>query len=413
MERYKLNDLKSKGFNSIQEMFDRAFKRVNTFEDFRTELVEGKEKRAGTELAQEITKKQKIASTEVKQSKMQKGSGGSAVFVARSLQTPFVKYIVWSNDMETMALLSKHAIVIASKKLDHRCTLHETIHVKGGAWDDNGRTKNFERLSFLYLITGNTNKLGKMLKIAEVKNDVMGQFHNALYLGIIQERVTILENSGHLQLAYVTASTHGLHDIADRIAEKLGGNLLILPKGKVPSLLVSPVPITRGGDWPLLRVMKGIFEGGLENKGVIDEDKGGDKADWGEEMDLDNVNGFKNQDTQEIQEEDEAESSLRVLGRMVLFGLKEKNEFISDEDYYESDRKETEVTCRHLDHVNMLGLSKTTFRLHFLIKIELMRHYNVSATFDVSDLSPYSGESEDEENSRTSFSQAGEDDAGH
>ncbi|GJW10318.1 bifunctional purple acid phosphatase 26-like protein [Tanacetum coccineum] len=41
-------------------MFDRAFKRVNTFEDFRTELVEGKEKRAGTELIQEITKKQKL-----------------------------------------------------------------------------------------------------------------------------------------------------------------------------------------------------------------------------------------------------------------------------------------------------------------------------------------------------------------
>nr|GEU60718.1 reverse transcriptase domain-containing protein [Tanacetum cinerariifolium] len=37
-----------------------AFKRVNTFEDFRTELVEGKEKRAGTELIQEITKKQNV-----------------------------------------------------------------------------------------------------------------------------------------------------------------------------------------------------------------------------------------------------------------------------------------------------------------------------------------------------------------
>ncbi|GJT75227.1 hypothetical protein Tco_1041952 [Tanacetum coccineum] len=36
MEGYKLKDLKSKGFDSIQEMFDRAFKRVNTFEDFRT-----------------------------------------------------------------------------------------------------------------------------------------------------------------------------------------------------------------------------------------------------------------------------------------------------------------------------------------------------------------------------------------
>ncbi|GJT00758.1 hypothetical protein Tco_0821927 [Tanacetum coccineum] len=60
MEGYKLKDLKFKEFDSIQEMFDRAFKRVNTFEDFRTELVEGKEKRAGTELVQEITKKQKV-----------------------------------------------------------------------------------------------------------------------------------------------------------------------------------------------------------------------------------------------------------------------------------------------------------------------------------------------------------------
>ncbi|GJW76357.1 hypothetical protein Tco_0138039 [Tanacetum coccineum] len=71
MEGYKLKDLKSKGFDSIQEMFDRAFKRVNTFEDFRTELVEGKEKRAGTELIQENIKKQKVdddkETTELKQ----------------------------------------------------------------------------------------------------------------------------------------------------------------------------------------------------------------------------------------------------------------------------------------------------------------------------------------------------------
>ena len=31
------------------------------------------------------------------------------------------------------------------------------------------RTKNFERLSFLYFITGNTEKLRKMLKIAEIR----------------------------------------------------------------------------------------------------------------------------------------------------------------------------------------------------------------------------------------------------
>ncbi|GJU66305.1 hypothetical protein Tco_1252564 [Tanacetum coccineum] len=57
MEGYKLNDLKLKDFDSIQEMFDRAFKRVNTFEDYRTELVEGKEKRA---VMQENVKNQKV-----------------------------------------------------------------------------------------------------------------------------------------------------------------------------------------------------------------------------------------------------------------------------------------------------------------------------------------------------------------
>ncbi|GJV63327.1 hypothetical protein Tco_1474155 [Tanacetum coccineum] len=60
MEGYKLKDLKLKEFDSIQEMFDKAFRRVNTSEDFRTEFVEGKEKRAGEELVQETIKKQKV-----------------------------------------------------------------------------------------------------------------------------------------------------------------------------------------------------------------------------------------------------------------------------------------------------------------------------------------------------------------
>nr|GEV70605.1 ribonuclease H-like domain-containing protein [Tanacetum cinerariifolium] len=60
VEGKKLNDLKNKSFNSIQKMFDRAFKRVNTFVDFQTELVEGSSKRAEEELIQEITKKQKV-----------------------------------------------------------------------------------------------------------------------------------------------------------------------------------------------------------------------------------------------------------------------------------------------------------------------------------------------------------------
>ncbi|GJS27651.1 hypothetical protein Tco_0488271 [Tanacetum coccineum] len=56
----------------MDDTFDKAFKRVNTFVDYKTELVEGSEKgaedstkRAGTELEQEVAKKQKIDDAKV------------------------------------------------------------------------------------------------------------------------------------------------------------------------------------------------------------------------------------------------------------------------------------------------------------------------------------------------------------
>lgn len=54
------------------------------------------------------------------------------------LSTPHVKYVVWNNDMSMVALLSKHAIIIADKKLGNAQTVHETIRVKSAAWDDSG-----------------------------------------------------------------------------------------------------------------------------------------------------------------------------------------------------------------------------------------------------------------------------------
>ncbi|GKB91359.1 hypothetical protein Tco_0963631 [Tanacetum coccineum] len=74
MEGWKPKDLKNKSFANIQELFDKAMKRVNTFVDMDTELVEGSEvraegsetrtegssKRAGEDLQQESIKKQKV-----------------------------------------------------------------------------------------------------------------------------------------------------------------------------------------------------------------------------------------------------------------------------------------------------------------------------------------------------------------
>ncbi|GJQ94850.1 hypothetical protein Tco_0005989 [Tanacetum coccineum] len=60
MEGKNLKDLKNKFFDSIQKMFDRAFKRVNTFVDFRTDLVEDEEEVA-IDVVPLATKSLKIA----------------------------------------------------------------------------------------------------------------------------------------------------------------------------------------------------------------------------------------------------------------------------------------------------------------------------------------------------------------
>lgn len=79
------------------------------------------------------------------------------------------------------------------------------------------RTKDFDRLSFLYLITGDTEKLRKMLKISNMRQDIMGRYHNALLLGDAAERVAVLEESGNFPLAYISAVLHGLTEAAERI----------------------------------------------------------------------------------------------------------------------------------------------------------------------------------------------------
>jgi coatomer protein complex subunit alpha (xenin) len=48
------------------------------------------------------------------------------------LTTACVKYVVWSADGSHVALLSKHAVVLADKKLTHLATMHETIRLKSG-----------------------------------------------------------------------------------------------------------------------------------------------------------------------------------------------------------------------------------------------------------------------------------------
>ncbi|KAJ7035460.1 hypothetical protein C8F04DRAFT_1344342 [Mycena alexandri] len=54
------------------------------------------------------------------------------------INSPPVKYVVWSTDGALVALMSKHTITIANKNFSQHSLIHETIRIKSGAWDDSG-----------------------------------------------------------------------------------------------------------------------------------------------------------------------------------------------------------------------------------------------------------------------------------
>ncbi|GJQ13849.1 hypothetical protein GpartN1_g5640.t1 [Galdieria partita] len=58
--------------------------------------------------------------------------------ILKELGCVHVKYVVWNEHMNRVALLSKHSITLASGKLEHLAVVHETVRVKSAVWDDSG-----------------------------------------------------------------------------------------------------------------------------------------------------------------------------------------------------------------------------------------------------------------------------------
>lgn len=154
------------------------------------------------------------------------------------------------------------------------------------------KTKDFERLSFLYLITGNTDKLRKMLKIAEMRRDPHSRMHNALYLGDVEERTRVLEEASMFTLAYAIARVHNLPaervtELRDRLSPEVVAEVdSHLPRS--PALLLPPPPVLRltESNWPLLSVPRGYFDGLPDANGALaPKEDTAVPANWGLELD--------------------------------------------------------------------------------------------------------------------------------
>ncbi|KAK6519008.1 hypothetical protein TWF281_003698 [Arthrobotrys megalospora] len=139
------------------------------------------------------------------------------------------------------------------------------------------KLRNFDKLSFLYLITGDSEKLKRMGKIAAHRGDYMSRFQNSLYLGDVAERIELFKEIDLYPLAYVAAKAAGLHDEAQEILDATGvtEDQVKLPSSGAALAPLRAVTETYKANWPLKATSLSFFEkallGQLEDLKIEDE----------------------------------------------------------------------------------------------------------------------------------------------
>ncbi|CDR93919.1 WD domain, G-beta repeat domain containing protein, putative [Babesia bigemina] len=73
------------------------------------------------------------------------------------------------------------------------------------------KAKLFEKLTMLYVITGNTIKLKKMMNICKFRNDIPSTVQHALYLGDMGELANILKENKKSKLAEICEATYAIN----------------------------------------------------------------------------------------------------------------------------------------------------------------------------------------------------------
>lgn len=137
------------------------------------------------------------------------------------------------------------------------------------------KLRNFDKLSFLYLCTGDEEKLTRMAKIAEHRGDFVSRFQNALYLGDVESRIQMFKEIDLYPLAYLTAKSHGLTEECESILEASGLTEDQISMPTSGSLMVPPRTIvqTHKANWPVKEASHSSFEKALlgETGAVVDD----------------------------------------------------------------------------------------------------------------------------------------------
>lgn len=127
------------------------------------------------------------------------------------------------------------------------------------------KLRNFDKLSFLYLCTGDEEKLQRMAKIAEHRNDFTARFQNALYLGDVESRVQMFKEIDQYPLAYLTAKANGLAEECESILEMTGLTEDEISMPAIGLALKTPGAVvpTHKTNWPVKEAAHSSFERAL------------------------------------------------------------------------------------------------------------------------------------------------------
>ncbi|KAI9815167.1 MAG: hypothetical protein M1832_005569 [Thelocarpon impressellum] len=172
------------------------------------------------------------------------------------------------------------------------------------------KLRQFDKLSFLYLATGDEEKLARMAKIAEHRGDFTSQFQNALYIGDVDNRIQMFKDIDLYPLAYMTSKSHGQTEECESILEASGltEDQITLPSMGEPLPLLRPVVPTFKSNWPVKATSHSFFEKALlgQVEGGLPEDVATTNGHGAEDAAEDDAARNRNGQMEEDEDEDAA-----------------------------------------------------------------------------------------------------------
>lgn len=121
----------------------------------------------------------------------------------------------------------------------------------------------FDKLSFLYLVKGDLERLHKMSLVANARGNISSLVQNTFYTNDVESRIDAYLRGGLYPMAYTLAASNGMNDRANQILEAAGVGIHDVQMPEFQATAPLPTPVNASGNWPLKDSQMSFFETAL------------------------------------------------------------------------------------------------------------------------------------------------------